>query len=266
MIALNLGIAGRRYGDVDVEAFISATGITDMTIISALNVLVLDLKANNLWSRLKAIYPMIGGTAFTHKFNLKNPTDSDIAFRLNFGSVWVHSSNGALPNGTTSYANTFFVPSTELSTSSGHLFFYSRTNSAIQGYDIGSSDDNGVVSKTVSLIARYFTNLAYATYGNGGYVVNVSVSDGRGGFMCNRNDVTNTTLWRNGIIIKTSAETVSLTSQPLYISAVNAGGGANYFSNKECSFASIGGGFSDSEALLYYNIIQEFQTTLGRQV
>ena len=31
---------------------------------------------------MKAIYPFVGGTATTHKFNLKDPADINAAFRL----------------------------------------------------------------------------------------------------------------------------------------------------------------------------------------
>ena len=86
--------------DVDAQAFITATGITDATQITAVNNLVLGLKGNNIWTKMKAIYPMVGGTATTHKFNLKNPLDTDAAFRLVFSGGWTHSANGALPNGT----------------------------------------------------------------------------------------------------------------------------------------------------------------------
>ena len=38
------------------------------------NEFVKELKNNNLWSKMMAIYPMVGGTATSNKFNLKiNP-------------------------------------------------------------------------------------------------------------------------------------------------------------------------------------------------
>jgi hypothetical protein len=67
--------------DPDAQAFLTATGITDPTITSAINTLVISLKNDGVWSRMVAIYPFVGGTADTHKYNLKNPQDTDAAFR-----------------------------------------------------------------------------------------------------------------------------------------------------------------------------------------
>ena len=37
----------------------------------ATNQLVKDLKSNNLWDKMKSIYPFVGGTFSSHRFNLK---------------------------------------------------------------------------------------------------------------------------------------------------------------------------------------------------
>ena len=66
---------GFRTKDADVIAFIKATGITDGTEFSAINYLVLDLKNKGLWTKINTLYPFVGGTATTHKYNLKDPRD-----------------------------------------------------------------------------------------------------------------------------------------------------------------------------------------------
>jgi hypothetical protein len=114
--------------DADAVAFLAAAGITDATITSAICTLVTTMKADGTWAKCNAIYPMVGGTATTHKFNLKNPVDTNAAFRLSFVGGWTHSANGALPNGTNAYANTFLTPSTTLTLLNTHLSFYSRTS------------------------------------------------------------------------------------------------------------------------------------------
>jgi hypothetical protein len=96
--------------DADATAFITAAGITNLTQASAINTLVNDLKTYGLWTKMKALYPFVGGTATSHKFNLKDPRDLDAAFRLVFTGGWTHTSTGAKPNGTTGYANTYLNP------------------------------------------------------------------------------------------------------------------------------------------------------------
>lgn len=248
--------------DYDAQAFITAAAITNPTQQGAIIQLVSDLKSNGLWARLKAIYPMVGGTAFSHKWNLKDPRDLDAAFRLVFdvSGTWTHSSTGANPSGNT-FANTFLIPSTHLTNTSGSVTYYSReeTNS---GYDFGASDNGGALN-LLGLSSRNYGN-SYGAYGNVGLTCVVASASSIGVFMINRNDGTNTTLWKNGIKIKTAAEVSTLPSYPLYLGAISLGVGVNYWGNRECAFASIGGGFSDAESLTYYNVIQTFQTTLGR--
>ena len=50
------------------------------------------------------------------------------------------------------------------------------------------------------------------------------------------------------------------------ISAVNRNNIPVFFSSKECAFASIGDGLTDTQASNFYTAVQAFQTTLSRQV
>ena len=45
--------------DADGAAFLSAAGITDPTITSAICTLVTSMKANGTWAKCSAIYPMV---------------------------------------------------------------------------------------------------------------------------------------------------------------------------------------------------------------
>ena len=96
------------------QAFLTATGITDQTIIDALNAMDTSLISAGLLpsgtgaGKIKVLYPFAGSTATTHKFNFVNPLDTDAAFRLNFLGGWTHDSNGAKGNGSNATANTFF--------------------------------------------------------------------------------------------------------------------------------------------------------------
>ena len=145
--------------DADAQAFITAAAITDPTQQIAINNLVVGMKADGTWTKMKAIYPFVGGTATTHKWNLKDPRDLDAAFRLVFNGGWTHSSTGATPNGTNGYADTYLVPSTQIaSINSAHISFYSRTNS-------NSSCDIGVSNAIASVAFQVWpkeSNLRYS--------------------------------------------------------------------------------------------------------
>ena len=85
--------------DPDATAFLTAAGITDPTISSAIDTLVVDLKGYGIWSKMLAIYPFVGGTATTHKWNLKDPRDLNAAYRLSFFGTITHSSTGVKGDG-----------------------------------------------------------------------------------------------------------------------------------------------------------------------
>lgn len=247
--------------DTDAQSFLTAAGITDPTISGAINTLVLGLKTNNLWSTPLAIYPMVGGSASSHKFNLKDPRDLDAAYRLSFAGGWTHSSNGALPNGTTAYANTFLQPSLVLNKDDSHYSYYSRTNVNAAQTEIGvilSSIENGL---------SLYTNNLYPNFkGAAGSYVSVAVSDTRGCWIANRKSTTNSQGWRNGTKLLDTAQTSGLALGVLYIAADHNNVSQGQYSTKQCAFASIGAGFSDANALIYSNLIIDFETTLGRNV
>ncbi len=56
--------------DPDANAFISAAGLTDVTQKQAIDQLVIGLKLYSLWTKIYAGYPLVGGSASAHKFNL----------------------------------------------------------------------------------------------------------------------------------------------------------------------------------------------------
>lgn len=253
---------GSAGGDADANLFLQATLITDATITSAIQQLVIDLKAYNLWTKFKAIYPFVGGTASTHKWNLKDARDLDAAFRLVFAGGITHSSTGVLFNGSNAYADTKLIPNTSLTASSGHLSIYSRTNVSENSYDIGvttaGTADNMVAS-------RYGSNVFYANYGALTYP-SYSNLDSRGYFMTNRNTSTNTTGFLNGVRVINTAQTGAVATKVLYIGCLNNDGNPTNYSTRQLSFVTVGDGLTDTEAGDLYTAVQAFQTTLGRQV
>ena len=259
---LGRSIGTQTVSDADAQAFVTNAGIVDQVEANAINNLVIGMKADGLWTKMKAVYPFVGGTSSTHKWNLKDPRDLDAAFRLVFSGGWTHSSTGALPNGTNGYADTFLTPSISLSLTSGHFSIYSRTNSA-GGYDIGSLSIPGNIEN--GLISRYSNNIFYVKYGS--TFLTTSSTDSRGHFINNRNSATNTKGIKNGIVLINSPETAALSTAKLFLSANNNTSFIpNEFSSKQLAFASIGDGLTDTEAANFYTAVQAFQISLNRNV
>lgn len=84
--------------------------ITGAELWDAVTNLVNSLKTSGVWQRSVAIYPYVGGTAARHKYNLKNPQDTNVARRLTFLDTWTHSATGATPTTLNSYAETYIYP------------------------------------------------------------------------------------------------------------------------------------------------------------
>ena len=248
--------------DTDAQAFITAATITDTTQKSAINQLVLDLKSANIWTKMKAIYPFVGGTASTHKWNLKDPRDLDVAYRLVFNGGWTHSSTGALPNGTTAYADTKL--GANLLQTNNHLSYYSRTSAVNVQVELGVFNNlpSGIINQ-LRAAGNYISGqsagtVSFTTTGSAlGFWAGTKTSD------------TNRKGYLNGVLqaTSTSADNQTLPSSSLFLGARNKGGAsAELFSTKESAFSSIGDGLTDAEAANFYTAVQTFQTTLNREV
>lgn len=248
----------------ETNAFLFSTQITDNTIQTATNTLVNDLKTANIWTKMKAIYPMVGGTATTHKFNLVNAQDTDAAFRLNFVGGWTHSSTGALPNGTNAYADSFLTTSV-IGLNSGHLSYYSRTNSIILGEEMGALQS--LPNSYTDLVINYSGFGATFRYNDNGAGTGTANANTQGFYIGSRTASNVIKLFKNGTSIQSlSSVSNSTSSRSIYIGAINNQGTAQYFTNRQCAFASIGAGLTDAEALAFFNAVNAFQISLARNV
>jgi hypothetical protein len=250
----------------DAWAFLDAAGITSSRQQEAVIQLVRDLKQARLWTKMKAIYPFVGGTASSHKWNLKDARDVDAAFRLTFSGGWTHSSNGALPNGTNAYADTNMIATT-LSNSSTCVSIYSRTNSNGLYFDIGASNQGS--TQLISIYSRHSGN---AISDSGSYLVSrisATTADSLGSLISSRTASNVFRLYKNGAQIgsSTNNDTNGMPSSNILLSAVFVPlSGYTQYSNRQLAFATIGDGLTDSEATLLYNCVDRYQKFLGRAV
>lgn len=258
--------------DPDAQAFITAAAITDPTQQSAVNQLVVDLKTYGVWTKMKAVYPFVGGTASQHKFNLKDPRDLDAAFRLTFHGGITHSSTGMVGNATNGYADTKFITGTNFSSStSKHLSFYLRTNNVVSGdpVDMGSIDSGTALVGSDFLFNGNSNNI-------GGQLSTTTVTSAttdRKGFSFITKNGTSQSVWKNGSKLNTTSGTGNSNGElPIWLCGISLGSSStsNFFpygpTNNQFAFASIGEGMLDSEASNLYLAVQDFNTTLNRQV
>jgi len=142
MIRATIGILASQGGfDSDAQAFFdrvdTAGGTLSDTEKAAVNQLVLDMKADGIWSYMKAIYPMVGASAAACAQNLRSSS-----FTGSFSSGWTFASTGVKGNGTSTFMDTNLSSNTSLSLNDLSLSIYSRTDSNIGG-DIGDKNLTG---------------------------------------------------------------------------------------------------------------------------
>jgi hypothetical protein len=254
--------------DGDAQAYFNATGISDNTIKNAVNTLVLSLKSNSLWAKGKLINPVAGGTATTHKFNLKDPRDLDAAYRLTFSGTVTHSSTGMVGNGSTGCANTFLNPNTVYPTTGlMSIGIYSRTNVDEIRSDIGATSG----STNYTQIYSRFGNTFYGQINIAGNVnQRIANTDSRGWFFTSRTGATAQFIQKN--LVETSFsgapdQTVGMVNNNIFVMAQsNTAGSPQNFSTKQIAFVWVGDSLSTTEADDLYNIIQTYQTALARQL
>jgi hypothetical protein len=249
--------------DADAQAFITAAAITNPTQQSAINTLVTDLKGYGIWAKMKAIYPMVGGSASSHKFNLKNARDTDGAFRLVFNGGWTHSANGAQPNGTNAFAHTYLIPSAQLSVNSTSISYYSRTSGAT-GFSYGVND-SGFTNRTLLQLAGSTNYVSIYTAAAGYFTY--SGANSLSLLTANRTSKNVSNFFAANVKKATSTnDSTGLPIRAIYFASNNNNGTADNYCNAQCAFASIGDGLTDTEAANFYTAIQAFQTTLGRNI
>jgi hypothetical protein len=252
-------ISGGAANTERTEAFLTATGITDATIISALNAMDNSLISAGLLpsgtgaGKIKALYPIVGGTASTHKFNFVDPRDLDVAFRLEFFGGWTHSANGIEGNGSNTYANTHYG----LQVADTDNFFYST----YQRLDFGTTPS--IATLPSSALFNFYTNFSgnmYARlFSNGG--PHSVVPNAIGFFIGNRTASNILKTGRNNSI-NTYSDSSIYTDDTIVLGG-NAGFG---YSGNQFALFSFGESLSDSQMTSLYNLNLTFQTTLGRNV
>jgi len=252
--------------DSDAQAFITAAAITDATQQSAIDTLVKGLKTDGIWTKMKAIYPFVGGTATTHKYNLKDPRDLDAAFRLVFNGGWTHSSTGATPNGTNGYADTKLNDSS-LTPNSSHMSYYSRTNALTSTYDMGIyNGTKGIWYALRQAGTNSFTGGIFQAGTSG--EVSVANLDSTGYYVGGKNGNTTVKFYKNGTnVVSIAKADATATNTSIYLATLNNNGTPAFgFSTKQTAFSTIGDGLSDTEASNLYTRVQAYQTALSRQV
>lgn len=216
-----------------------------------------------------AVYPFIGGTAFSHKFNFLNPSQ----YQITWNGGWVHDSNGILGNGVDTYGDTGFNPTGILSINSSSQGVYvnldNSTGTQIE-MGVGSFNSGGASINFWQIYTRtgglYFggdnqgNNTTFnATLSN--------LSNGLGMSTVSRISSNNTTSYRNTRPVVTgTAAPLGYSNGNVWIGAANQTDGIIYraFSRKRIAFAHANEGILVDKMKVFQHDIYVWQRSMGR--
>ena len=246
--------------DIDAVAFFNrvtaAGGTLTATEKTAVNQLVIDLKANSLWTPMQAIYPMVGASAAACAQNLKSSS-----FTGTFSSGWTFASTGVKGNGTSAFMNTTFNPNVNASLSGFSFGGYPRNN------DTSGNQITGCISAVPEFAQQNLSsgNMFTGAVGN---IITYTANPSQKLFIHRRTSNSFSQIYRNGVSIGT--ETIialNLPNQIFNIGARSNGIGTNdVYDAHEYAFYFLGLSLTNQNALDLTTAVNTFQTTLSRNV
>lgn len=230
----------------------------------ALDLLIFQLNDASLWSKLIAIYPMIGNTLDGCKYNIKNPVDSDAAFRLTFYNNPSVSGGGIAWNGINQYAEMHITPSIDFDSRNATLGYYSLTGTGVTqaGWEMGAygNGSNRYEFGIYDTATTMYNNMCSSVP-----VQAVRGADNTDGMFILMRDDTNIYSLRNGVILDTTAAaSVSDNPVPLTLGAENRVSSRVRFTECKAGFAFVAQEMTTAEAQTLSTIINTFMTTLNK--
>jgi hypothetical protein len=256
MILASNGIIASQIASADPDwlayynRVIAAGGSLTTTEQNATKTLVADLKANGLWTPMKAIYPMVGASAAACAQNLKSSS-----FTGTFTSGWTFASTGVTGNGTSAYFSIPVNPSVDFPNSMT-IGAYLNTSYTIDGgfpmiyNSVGSGNFNywGGANWNESYMGPVATFLIHTVT--------------RTGFFNRRARVGEQRAWKNSSLVASNTINYTPVNNTFQIPE-----NASYaFHNSRYAMILMGDFISDALSTNLYTAVQAFQTTLSRNV
>ena len=264
--------------DQDATAFLQTVNISDTQIRTGINNFVTTLKDNGVWYKMSGIYPFVGSTEYQHKFNLKDPQDSDNSFRLGFsGAGTIHTTSGVDFAGTDDYANVFFNPSGDLTGYPVHLSFLSLADSSADSVDIGCAPFS--LGNPRLLVSAEYNSPNSALFDSYDFTtgrVSISSPNSKAFYAASRINTTSgfMMLFNSSTTPTKSSRTtadISGLAKPnfdIFLGAINKGGTPYYenISNRKFGFFSVGDGLTSGECVNLYSAVKQLQYDLNRNL
>jgi hypothetical protein len=189
---------------------------------------------------------------------------------LLFFGGWTHDANGITPDGTTTYADTFYVPSSAATLTSASMGFYYSNTASTKSFPA----EMGVnyFGNAMSLIARMpgATQVIGNLFG-GWSITDYGTSAQTGTLIISRTSSSSLKLYRRGVenyFNSSLLGSITDITEPLVIGGIRRVQIPDVVdrSDRNLRFAYVGEGLDDTEVSNLDAIIQNYQIALGRAV
>lgn len=240
------GSGGLPASDVDADNFFTRAAITDPVQKSAVTNLTISLKSAGIWAKMRALYPLVGGTAASHSHNLKSAS-----YQITWNGAMTHNANGVTGAGGNGDTGLDMTPMNPDSISFG---VYCKSAAITTTRDISGASDG------YSLYI-YHTNSVYASLGDAGiWVYPVPAeTDARGFFVAHRQSATIAKIFKNGSVISVDSNNTHGIASPGNFLFLNT-------SLHNHALVFISDGLADADVAALNTAVTTYQTALGRNV
>jgi hypothetical protein len=258
--------------DADVTAFLTAASISDNTIETSLNTFVTTLKNESLWDEILACYPFVTDKTDAidiqsqFKFNLKDPQDTDAAYRLTTNGSVTYNTTGIVTgqglNSLSTHLNGFVPTGTGLWHNGSNIQgFWDGLGSQVYNtsqpgvndkgtFIYGRLDDNTWIYRTP---ASYKVGVSDAQYGGDFVNANIaSANPGQSRYYGVHYHRTNTdTQWQ---VLYGDSDGVRIARWTFNLA----------YNDNEVSHFMFINAISEAQTLTLQNAVNQLQTDLGR--
>lgn len=231
----------------------TAQQITGNGFYMAIDTFVKSLKTEGIFSKLKAVYPLIGGNASAHSWNLRDITQ----FKMDWYGAGAHTKTGFKGDGISAYGDTNFNQLNNSQLNNESFGFYNRTNTS------ENSIPMGINAQHDTYIYANLNGVSYSRIQSNINNISFSVSDALGFY---QTSVSGSCIASKNNVFYTGSGGQSLSNYSFYIGARNSAGNPELFASSELSYAFMGEGLTESELTSHLNAVQQLQIDLGRAV
>jgi hypothetical protein len=277
---LGESITGVSYDSSSI-AFFERADITDVSLKNAINNLVVDLKNQSLWNKMRCIFPFVtdkstsSGSLVQFQINLVNTASFSGGGSSSFvnGESQTQDKSGfKASSNTTTYMKTGLVPATVIGDSINpfHLSLYTNATGSetINVIDAGANGAGG--AETNLYVGRTFAGTPASVWAPRGDIEIAAANQSvyKGHFVA-RTDYSASgeyrhRLARDGTEITGSNgnTTKGCGNVELYIGSANSAGSSVAIANKRYQFFSFGSSLTNAETTTFSTIVNDFQTAV----